>query len=91
MDAIDAIEIINDVTWKDFGRHPDFPEARDMAISALKKQIAKKPICLKYTSQVSATAVQLTTVFECCNCHKPVMRQVSYCSECGTRLDWSEI
>lgn len=31
----DAIEIIKDVTWKDFGRHPDFPEAREAAIQAL--------------------------------------------------------
>ena len=31
----DAIEIIKDVTWKDFGRHPDFPEARETAIQAL--------------------------------------------------------
>ena len=33
----EAIEIINDVTWKDFGRHPDFPEARKMAVNALKE------------------------------------------------------
>lgn len=31
----DAIEIIKDVTWKDFGRHPDFPEAREAAIQTL--------------------------------------------------------
>lgn len=31
----DAIEIIKDVTWKDFGRHPDFPKAREAAIQAL--------------------------------------------------------
>ena len=31
----DVIEIIKDVTWKDFGRHPDFPEAREAAIQAL--------------------------------------------------------
>ena len=31
----DAIAIIKDVTWKDFGRHPDFPEAREAAIQAL--------------------------------------------------------
>lgn len=31
----DAIAIIKDVTWKDFGRHPDFPKARKAAIQAL--------------------------------------------------------
>ena len=31
----DVIEIIKHVTWKDFGRHPDFPEAREAAIQAL--------------------------------------------------------
>lgn len=31
----DVIEIIKDVTWKDFGRHPDFPKAREAAIQAL--------------------------------------------------------
>ena len=44
----EAIEIINDVTWKDFGRHPDFPEARDMAKAALEKQISKKPKKMNY-------------------------------------------
>ena len=33
----EAIEIIEDVTWKDFGRHPDFPEAREKAIKALEE------------------------------------------------------
>mgnify|MGYP007119970137 CR=1 FL=1 len=31
----DVIEIIKDVTRKDFGRHPDFPKAREAAIQAL--------------------------------------------------------
>mgnify|MGYP006992610035 CR=1 FL=1 len=33
----EAIEIIEDVTWKDFGRHPDFPKAREKAIKALEE------------------------------------------------------
>lgn len=33
----EAIEIIEDVTWKDFGRHPDFQEAREKAIKALEE------------------------------------------------------
>lgn len=33
----EAIEIIEDVTWKDFGRHPNFLEARDTAIKALEE------------------------------------------------------
>lgn len=65
----EAIEIINDVTWKDFGRHPDFPEARDMAISALEKQIA-----------VSRTIVE--GEYFCPRC-KYVMRHPGYCRNCG--------
>lgn len=82
----EAIEIINDVTWKDFGRHPDFPEARDMAISALEKQIAKKPD-------------YIGPWFRCSNCKKGMgipnytinLDAHDYCHHCGQRIDWSEI
>lgn len=81
----EAIEIINDVTWKDFGRHPDFPEARDMAKAALEKQIAKKP---NY----------IGPWFECSNCKKRIgipnytinLNAHEYCHHCGQRIDWSE-
>lgn len=79
----EAIEIINDVTWKDFGRHPDFPEARDMAISALEKQIAKKAI---------PTPEHCYYAFKCpvCDKHYAWSLRHEFC-DCGQRLDFKEI
>ena len=65
----EAIEIINDVTWKDFGRHPDFPEARDVAKAALEKQIA------------ISREIKDGEYF-CPRC-KYVMRHPGYCRKCG--------
>ena len=41
----EAINIIEDVTWQDNGRHyGKIAPAREIAISALEKQIPKKPL-----------------------------------------------
>ena len=41
----EAINIIEDVTWQDNGRHDGkIATAREIAISAIEKQIPKKPL-----------------------------------------------
>lgn len=61
-------------------------EAKEMAISALEKQIEKKP-------------VYIGPWFECGNCKKRIgipnytinLDVHNYCHHCGQRIDWSEI
>ena len=82
----EAIEIINDVTWKDFGRHPDFPEARDMAKAALEKQIPKKPKNID----------EDMNIFDCPCCGHTIlaiddMSIHQNCLMCGQKLDWSDL
>lgn len=86
----EAIEIINDVTWKDFGRHPDFPEARDMAISALEKQIAKKPYRETVHRRTGYTTMEIIDTYTC-ECHNTVNESYRYCLFCGQRLDFTEV
>ena len=55
--------------------------AYGMAISALEKQIPKKPI--------------RDNLYACPNCHTIMLRRVhesreKFCKECGQALDWSE-
>ena len=52
-------------------------EALDVAIKALEKQIAKKPIdrCM---------------FKECPDCHEIEIQYCNYCPTCGQKLDWSD-
>lgn len=91
----EAIEIINDVTWKDFGRHPDFPEARDMAKAALEKQISKKPKKMNYKPLVDfgweyACAICGCAVGENQHDDGEFTQKDDYCPNCGQAIDWSE-
>jgi peptide subunit release factor 1 (eRF1) len=89
-----AIEIINDVTWQDGGRHyGEVEEARRLAISALEKQIPKNPI--KKEEQYKKITVE---IYYCPICNEEVSRRskssylckTPYCDECGQKIDWSE-
>lgn len=72
----DAIEIIKDVTWKDFGRHPDFPEAREAAIQALNeveeyRAIGTPEECRAAMEKQNSTNKELEShdekhILECC-------------------------
>lgn len=69
-------------------------EAHVMAISALEKQIPKKP----YIQQV-VKDFREHDCYECPNCDsfvgyvsdcKDEHYQIGYCSNCGQKLDWSD-
>ena len=73
----DVIDIINDITWSDNGRHyPYIPQARNMRILALEKQVPMKVTDKRHCPN--------------CNCHFSDMWQTNYCEDCGQRLDWSD-
>ena len=65
-------------------------EARDMAINALEKQIAKKPINNKHTVSVSSTAVKVVDWWKCGKCNGDLTRQFACCPYCQTVIDWSD-
>lgn len=91
----EAINIIEDVTWQDNGRHyGKIVPAREIAISALEKQIPKKP-----TPQVVKGGKRLigngwwckgTTVYKCPCCNEFISRIYDYCYKCGQALDWGD-
>ena len=76
------------------GFHLDIEEKMniscDMAINALKKQIAKKPINNKHTVSVSSTAVKVVDWWKCGKCNGDLTRQFACCPYCQTVIDWSD-
>ena len=76
------------------GFHLDIEEKMniscDMAINALKKQIAKKPINNKHTVSVSSTAVKVVDWWKCRKCNGDLTRQFACCPYCQTVIDWSD-
>ena len=79
----EAINIIEDVTWQDNGRHyGKIVPAREIAISALDKQIPKKP---------QEIIVIDREIFACPRCNEFLHGYLqSYCADCGQALDWSD-
>ena len=65
-------------------------EAFQMAINALEKQIAKKPINNKHTVSVSSTAVKVVDWWKCGKCNGDLTRQFACCPYCQTVIDWSD-
>ena len=95
----EAIDIIDDVSWEDNGRHyGKIVSARDLAKSALEKQIPKKPKTIKQigTSFDMRTGVSMRYYEGLCpvckfdNTNKRVQEKVSRCEKCGQALDWSD-
>ena len=76
----EAINIIEDVTWQDNGRHyGKIDAAREISISAIEKQIPKKPI---YKTE---------ELFRLCpNCDFPLPLHFKFCNDCGQAIDWSD-
>lgn len=75
----------------------DFPEcnARELAISALEKQIPKKPIQANYIVKVNGvyTLLDENEFTKCPSCtYKDieVKHGQKYCHICGQALDWSD-
>lgn len=78
-EAIKTIEIaIAEVEWE----YPvEYAIAFEMAISALKKQIPKKPKVLKL-QEVSGYK------YGDCECGEHIMDDEKYCSNCEQAIDW---
>lgn len=102
----EAIEIIEDVTWKDFGRHPDFPEAREKAIKALEevqqyRAIGTPEECRMAVEKQKAKKIEIFNgQASCPNCKhlfgrmdvvkKLITWDMPHCKNCGQRIDWSD-
>lgn len=100
----DAIEIIKDVTWKDFGRHPDFPEAREAAIQALNEVEEYRAIGTPEEYKIAVEKQRPKKpinpdddygTFKCPNCNGLIFTEDrfethKYCLLCGQALDWSD-
>lgn len=98
----DAIEIIKDVTWKDFGRHPDFPEAREAAIQALNeveeyRAIGTPEECRAAVEKQKAKRpdggrdIDGNDYLICPNCCAIVADgewTANFCPDCGQKLNW---
>ena len=96
----DAIEIIKDVTWKDFGRHPDCPEAREAAIQALNeveeyRTIGTPEECRaameKQTAKlvIDNTPTEDSVWYQCPTCKGDLTTiRGFYCQYCGQKLHW---
>ena len=96
----DAIEIIKDVTWKDFGRHPDFQEAREAAIQALNeveeyRAIGTPEECRAAVEKQTAklvidnTPTEDNVWYQCPTCKGDLTTiRGFYCQYCGQKLHW---
>ena len=74
----EAINIIEDVTWQDNGRHyGKIVPAREIAISALEKQIPKKPIKTPDNHK-----------WFCPTCHNPIRLGRNHCCNCGQKIGY---
>ena len=85
----EAINIIEDVTWQDNGRHyGKIVPAREIAISALEKQIPKKVELYKHNGDFKWAN------YPCPYCGEMLgleinKRYVKFCPNCGQALDFN--
>lgn len=90
----EVINIIEDVTWNDNGRHyGKINTAREMAIEALEKQTPKKAVL----ASMDGFKPEYASTLICPTCSKPIVNvwnkkdyKPKYCHYCGQALDWSE-
>ena len=95
----EVINIIEDVTWQDNGRHNGkIVPAREIAISALEKQIPKKP---KRVNKNSVFDGNWKKICPCCGAvlierittedkSYPIQYNMTNHCKCGQTLDWSD-
>ena len=82
---IDELQEYLDI--EDTSRIDLYPEEVQMCIDALEKQVAKKVIDI-------TPAFSDTGIYRCPKCkdiYTFKQGQPNYCSECGQKLDWSEV
>ena len=88
--AIDLIRRIK--TEETHERKIDRHKAFDLAISALEKQIPKKPIPHIVNAEKIKTGNGYcgkgTTIYYCPNCKDFISRMYTYCHKCGQKLLW---
>lgn len=85
----EVIEIINDLTWNDGGRHfGRIAKARDLAIQALEKQMPKK-----LTDAVLYPNKEYLAVASCPSCHYHILiyRNEFHCDKCGQAVYLNEV
>ena len=76
----EAIQAVKEVTGMSLPWNDRHYEALQMALSALEKQIPKKPIELG----------PFSLFYKCPICKKSVNDDAGYCAVCGCKLNWSE-
>lgn len=94
-EAIRRIKEHNSIHFKkENGRCPYITEALNIAISALEKQIPKKPIKLKAEQDIkigAGTWKAGTTVYKCPYCNSFISRSSNFCSKCGQAIKNVEV
>lgn len=91
MTEIEAMEIIKCVPLYRYecelekGRQSDLFKALVMAIKALEKQIAKKPLG---TTMAKDKDTSVGSIGKCPCCDSIVAEDMLWCDECGQKLDW---
>ena len=87
----EAINIIEDVTWQDNGRHNGkIVSAREIAISALEKQISKKPTYEEIGNVYGALKRTCAKCGDVCLISEDAKPFEHYCRCCGQKIDWSD-
>ena len=83
-EAIKALKYINLKRVHPFYSWEEMAEVRNIAISALEKQIPKKPISLGEDID--------RDVGQCPNCKEIIdtYEDYKYCSDCGQAIDWRD-
>ena len=73
----------------------DVSTAIDLAIQALEKQVPKKPTIPTISMSVCLSKEETTKLEHCPECGEYLRDSVGnehmHCSDCGQRIDWSEI
>lgn len=101
MTPAEAIELIKKVAFSveneiEEIKASKFITALKTAISALEKQIPKKPT--PHTVEPIEAPIKIgnvnwckgTTIYHCPNCKDFISRVYTYCHKCGQALDWSD-
>lgn len=89
-EAIKMLKYNSNVIHKTLNGETDINEveALDMAISALEKQIPKKP---NYYKEEDIFVKDLFFVYTYCPvCEKEIVMDDMYCGCCGQAIDWTE-
>ena len=86
-EAIARIKASRDYRYSHYAHTDDDGKAFDMAIKALEKQIAKKPV--KSENRV----VRYVNTYYCpiCNLGITGTNIAKWCYHCGQKLDWSDV